>query len=174
MDRRFVIEAVLIAVYGELLVPSQPVEYVIPYSTLMELYEMAGSPEPVMPEKDDDFHVKKKIAELIAFFEEPFNKKKVERALAAPWRKSPPMPVNEHVSFTIQYALENIQYGETFDPIETELLLSAQREQIPLLTDQLEFMDKVIEAEIPVQVYDISDFDFAVEDGIKEEDWMTP
>lgn len=68
MSRRFVIEAVLVAIYGELLAPSQPVEYLIPYNTIMELYEMKDSPEPVMPEADDDAHVKQKIGELIAFF----------------------------------------------------------------------------------------------------------
>ncbi len=68
MSRRFVIEAVLVAIYGELMVPSRPVEYLIPYSSILELYEMKDSKEPVMPEADDDAHVKEKIGELIAFF----------------------------------------------------------------------------------------------------------
>lgn len=99
MSRRFVIEAVLVAIYGELLAPSQPVEYLIPYNTIMELYEMKDSPEPVMPEADDDAHVKQKIGELIAFFDDSFNKKKLERALLAPWRLSPPLPINDNVTF---------------------------------------------------------------------------
>lgn len=174
MSRRFVIEAVLVAIYGELMVPSQPVEYLIPYSSILELYEMKDSKEPVMPEADDDAHVKEKIGELIAFFDDPFNKKKLERALQAPWRSSPPIPVNDHVTFTVVHSIENAQYGETLDPIETEVILTSLREQVPVLTDQIELMEKIIQAEIPVQVYDVYDFEFAVEDGITADDWMKP
>ncbi|MCZ8516001.1 ADP-heptose synthase [Paenibacillus filicis] len=174
MSRRFVIEAVLVAIYGELMLPSQPVEYVIPYSTIMELYEMKDSPEPVMPEPADDAYVKQRIGELIAFFDESFNKKKLERALVAPWRSSPPLPINDNVSFTVVNAMENAQYGEGFDPIETELLLTSIREQAPVVTDQVELMDKVIQAEVPVQMYDVYDFEFAVEQGISADDWITP
>ena len=40
MRRRFVVEAVMIATYGQLLVPSRPVDFVLPYSTILELYDM--------------------------------------------------------------------------------------------------------------------------------------
>ncbi|MBO9604870.1 MAG: ADP-heptose synthase [Paenibacillaceae bacterium] len=170
MTRRFVIEAVMVAVYGELLVPKRPVEYVIPYSTIQELYDMRDSSEPVMPDPEDDAHVKTVIGELIAFFEEPFNKKKVERALTMPWQKSPPLPINDNVSFTVVYAVDNAQYGEYFDPIETELILTCAREKAPLLSDQPDMMDKVIEAEVPVAMFDIEDFDYAVEEGLAEAD----
>ncbi|MBP1155676.1 MULTISPECIES: ADP-heptose synthase [unclassified Paenibacillus] len=174
MSRRFVIEAVLVAIYGELMVPSRPVEYVIPYSSILELYEMKDSEEPVMPEADDDAFVKEKIGELIGFFDDPFNKKKIERALKGPWRSSPPLPVNDKVTFTVVYSVENEQYGEMLDPIETEVILTSLREQVPVLTDQIELMEKIIQAEIPVQVYDVYDFEFAVEDGITADDLMTP
>ncbi|AEI41828.1 hypothetical protein [Paenibacillus mucilaginosus] len=174
MSRRFVIEAVLVAIYGELMVPSQPVQYIIPYSTIMELYEMKDSKEPVMPDPEDDAHVKTKIGELIAFFDDPFNRKKLERSLAAPWRLSPPLPINDNVTFVIVNAMENAQYGEGFDPIETEVVLASIREQAPIITDQVELMEKIIQSEVPVQVYDVYDFDFAVEQGISADDWMTP
>ncbi|KEQ27418.1 hypothetical protein [Paenibacillus tyrfis] len=174
MSRRFVIEAVLVAVYGELMAPSRPVEYLIPYSTILELYEMKDSPEPVMPDADDDAHVKAKIGELIAFFDDSFNKKKLERSLAAPWRPSPPLPINENVTFMVINAVDNAQYGESFDPIETEVVLTSLREKAPILTDQLELMEKIIQAEVPVQVYDVYDFEFAVEDGITADDLMKP
>ncbi|WP_248925807.1 ADP-heptose synthase [Paenibacillus hamazuiensis] len=164
MPRRFVIEAVMVTIYGQLLIPPTDVEYVIPYSTIMELYEMKQHNDPVMPNPGDDAHVKQKIGELIAFFEESFNKKKLERALAAPWRESPPLPINDKVSFIVVNAIDNAEYGEAIDPIETELILTALKEQIPVLTDQLEFTDKVIEAAIPVQVFDIEDFEFALEE----------
>jgi hypothetical protein len=169
MQRRFVIEAVMVAIYGELIVPSQPVEYVVPYSSIMELYELQSSSEPIMNNSDDDAHARAKIAELIRFFEDTLNKKKIERALMAPWRQSPPIPASDKVSFTVVNAVDNAQYGEYFDPVETELLLTAMNENIPILTDQLEFVDKVIEADVPVQVYDIDDFEFAVEGGITQE-----
>ncbi len=164
MSRRFVTEAVMIPVYGQLLVPSQPVEYIIPYSTILELYEFRTSSEPVMPEPDDDAHVKTKIEELVHFFEEPLNKKKIERAIAVPWKKSAPLLVNDQVAFTVMNAIDNAQYGELFDPIETELILASIREQAPILTDQLEFTDKVIDAGLPVKIFDIEDFHYAVEE----------
>lgn len=173
MSKRFVIEAVLTAIYGELMVPSQPVEYLIPYTTIKELYELKDSPEPVMPDPADDAHVRGKIAELIQFFEDPFNSKKIERALSVPWRQSPPMPINDLVTFTVINAFEDAQYGEAFDPIETELILTAIKEKAPILSDQVEFLEKSIEAEIPAQMYDIDDFEFAVEEGISYEEWKS-
>ncbi|MFC5531957.1 ADP-heptose synthase [Cohnella yongneupensis] len=164
MSRRFVIEAVMIAIYGQLLLPKRPVEYRIPYTTVMELYDMKDSPDPVMPEQDDDAHVKLKIGEMIAFFEDPFNKKKLERALIAPWRESPPLPINENVTFVVVNTSENMQFGEVFDPIETEVILLAQRIDSPVLTDQIEFQDKVVQNGISVQLFDIDDFEFAIED----------
>jgi len=172
--RRFVIEAVMLAIHGQLLVPGRQVEYVIPLSSVLELYEMRDSDEPVMLEPDDDAHVKKKIGELIEFFETPLNNKKIERIQTVPWRKSSPILVNDKVSLVVVNAIENAQYGELFDPIETELILTSLREQAPLVTDQLDFMDKAIEAEIPVQIYDVEDFDFALENDISAEDWKTP
>ncbi|RED60248.1 ADP-heptose synthase [Cohnella lupini] len=165
MSRRFVIEAVMIAIYGQLLLPKRPVEYRIPYTSVMELYDMKDSPDPVMPESEDDAYVKLKIGEMISYFEDPFNKKKIERALMAPWRESPPLPINENVSLVIVNAAENMQYGELFDPIETEIILMTIRLQCPVLTDQIEFQDKVVQNSIPVQLFDIDDFEFAVEEG---------
>lgn len=163
MSRRFVIEAVMVAVHGQLMLPNRPVEYVVPYTTIQELYEMRDDVEPLMPDPADDKHVKSKIVELIAYFEESFNKKKIERALTAPWRKSPPLLVNDKVTFTVVYAVDNAQYGEFFDPVETELILTAQRELAPIITDQFEFMDKVFEEGVSVQLFDVEDFEYALE-----------
>ncbi|KIL34725.1 ADP-heptose synthase [Cohnella kolymensis] len=170
MSRRFVIEAVMIAIYGQLLLPKRPVEYRIPYTTIMELYDMKDSPDPLMPEAEDDAYVKIKIGEMISFFEDPFNKKKLERALLAPWRESPPLPINDKVTMVIVNASENMQYGEVLDPIETEVILTSLRLQCPILTDQIEFQEKVVQNGIPVQLYDIDDFEFAVEEGIDTTD----
>lgn len=167
MNRRFVIEAVLVAIYGQLLMPGRPVEYLIPYTTILELYEMKESGEPVMPEPEEDALVKEKIGDMIAFFEDAFNKKKIEKALAAPWKKSSPMLVNEHTTFKVVYSIENAQYGEAFDPVETELLLTASREQAPILTDQFEFIERLIDHEVPVQAYDIEDFEYALEEHLE-------
>ncbi|EES75165.1 hypothetical protein POTG_00396 [Paenibacillus sp. oral taxon 786 str. D14] len=166
MSRRFVIEAVMVAIYGELLVPGAPVEYIVPYNTVMELYEFQNSPEPLMNDPVDDMHVKQKISELIAYLEEPLNRKKLERALTIPWAKSPSILFGDHVTWTVVNAVDNEQYGEFLDPIETEIVLTAHRENVPILTDQLELIRRIIEAEVPVQVYDIGDFEFAMEDSI--------
>jgi hypothetical protein len=156
-------EAVMLAVHGQLLAPESPVEYIIPYTTILELYEMKAGEESIMPSPEDDAHVKNKIGELIAYFEDSFNKKKIEKALQMVWRKSPPLPINEHVSFKIINAVENEEYGDVFDPIETELILAAIKEKAPLLTDQLDFLDKLIDAQVPIEVIDVADFEFAIE-----------
>jgi hypothetical protein len=173
MRRRFVIEAVMVATYGQLLVPSKPVDFVLPYSTIMELYERKEGTDPVMDDPQDDAHVKEKIGELIQFFEDPFNRKKIERSLQMPWRESSPLLLNDMIQFTVVYAVDNAHYGEMFDPIETELLLTSLKLNVPLLSDQFEFQDRLIEAEVPVQMYDIEDYEFAVEEGISAEDWET-
>lgn len=166
MSRRFVIEAVMVAIYGELMVPQAPVEYIVPYTTIMELYEFQNSPEPLMNDADDDLHVKHKIGELIAYLEEPLNRKKLERALHVPWSKSPSILFGDQISWTVVNAVDNERYGELLDPIETEIVLTAQRENAPVLTDQLELIRRIIEAEMPIQVFDIGDFEFAMEDSM--------
>ncbi|MFD0958982.1 ADP-heptose synthase [Paenibacillus chungangensis] len=166
MHRRFVIEAVMVATYGHLLVPVHPVDFIVPYSSISELYEMRDGNDPVMDNPEDDGHVKAQIHQLILFFEDPLNRKKIEKALQAPWRESSPLLLNDRIQFTIVNTMDTAQYGELFDPIETELILTALKLGTPLLTDQFEFQDKLIEAEVPVQVYDIEDFEFAVEEGI--------
>jgi hypothetical protein len=163
MSRTFVMEAVMLAVHGQLLLPGCPVTYVIPYTSIQELYELHVSEEPIMLTPEDDGYVKQSIGELIAFFEESFNKKKIEKALTVPWRKSPPLPINEYVTLIVLFAIDNEEYGESFDPIETELILTAIKENAALLTDQLEMIDRLVEAGIPVEAYDVEDFEFAVE-----------
>jgi hypothetical protein len=166
MSHKFVIEAVLLAIYGQLLSPSRRVEYMIPYSTILELHDIHYSGESVMPDEEEDIHVKQKIAEIIAFLEEPLNKKKIERALLATWRVSAPLLVNESTSLLIVCSEEKGQFGDVFDPIETELILMSQREQVPILTDQIDLLERIFQEEIDTQVYDIEDFDFALEDTI--------
>lgn len=166
MSRKFVIEAVLLTIYGQLLMPSRQVEYIIPYSTILELHDIHYSGENVMPDEEEDIHVKQKISELIAFLEEPLSKKKIERALLSPWRISSPLLVNAKTSLLIVFAEEKGQFGDVFDPIETELILTSQREESPILTDQIELIKRIFQEEIDTQVYDIEDFDFALEDTI--------
>lgn len=163
MSRRFVIEAVMVAIYGELLMPQSAVEYIVPYTTVMELYEFRNSPEPLMSDAADDSHVKQKIEELIAYLEEPLNRKKLDRCLTVPWSKSPSILLGEQVSWTVINGMDNELYGELLDPIETELVLTAQREQAPILTDQLELIRRIIEVEAPVHIFDIGDFEYAME-----------
>lgn len=166
MARRFVTEAVMIAIYGQLMVPNRPVEYVMPYSSLMELYDLMESKEPIMNHSEEDPYIRRNIEGLVRFFEDALNKKKIERALVSPWKKSPSLLVNDMVSITVVYSLENAEYGEKFDPIETDLILLSIREKAPILTDQYEFVDKVIEGAVPVQVFDIEDFEYAVEEDV--------
>ncbi|ANE46926.1 ADP-heptose synthase [Paenibacillus swuensis] len=167
MQTRFVIEAVMLAIYGHLLLPDKPVEYIIPSSTVGELHEIANSEDPVMPDPEDDRHAKESIRELIKFFEQPFYAKRIRNSLVAPWRKSPALPIHENVSLTVIYATESAQYGEKFDPVETELMLTAIHEKAPLLTDQVDMIERMLEAGVPVLIVDIDDFEYALDEGIE-------
>ncbi|MBE0341340.1 ADP-heptose synthase, partial [Paenibacillus sp. 28ISP30-2] len=73
MSRQFVTEAVMVAIYVQLLTTPAPVEYIVPYTSLLELYEFQDSTEPLMDNPADDQHVKRKVSELISYFEEPLN-----------------------------------------------------------------------------------------------------
>ncbi|MDF2722245.1 MAG: ADP-heptose synthase, partial [Paenibacillus sp.] len=86
---------------------------------------------------------------------------------------SPPLLVNDEVTFTVVYAIDNAHYGEMVDPVETELILTALHEKAPIVTDQIEFLDKVIDGEVPVQTYDVEDFEYALELSEEENDWKT-
>lgn len=161
--QRFVTEAVMMAIYGQLMNPVRPVEYNLPYSTVLELYDLVNSQDPIMTQPEEDAIIKENIKRLIGFFEEALNKKKIERALISPWKKSSALLVNDKVSIVIMYTLENAEFGEHFDPVETDLLLLAIREKLPILTDQFEFVDKAIQATAPVHIFDIDDFEYALE-----------
>ncbi|BFH63753.1 MULTISPECIES: ADP-heptose synthase [Paenibacillus] len=165
MSRQFVTEAVMLAIYGELLLTPVPVEYMVPYTSLLELYDFISSDEPLMSNPEDDQHVKEKVRELIDYLEEPLNKKKIQKALNMPWAKSSYILIGETTRVTVVNAMDTAPYGEFFDPVETELLLVSQREQVPLLTDQPELIHRIIDASVPVHVFDIDDFQFAVESG---------
>lgn len=169
MRKQFVIEAVMLAIYGELLNPSRPVEYVIPSSTVYELEEFLVNPEPIMPDPEDDRHVREVISDMIQYFREPFRRKKMEKHLVAPW-STVTFPYDDLVQFTIIKAEDQATWGELFDPIETEVLLTCLKVEAPLLTDQLDWETRLLEHMIPVQFYDIDDFQFALEDGIPLED----
>lgn len=163
MSRRFVIEAVMVAIYGELLTPKTAIEYIVPYSTIMELYELHHSPDPIINNTLQDQLVKERIGQLIAYLDMPFHRKKLEQSLHIPWARSASILFSKDIKWTIINALEQEQYGEYFDPIETEIVLVAEREKVPVLTDQIEFISKIVEGQVPVQVFDIADFQFALE-----------
>ena len=172
--QRFVVEPILFAIFGELLFPQEPVEYIMPYSTINELYELRDS-EQIVTDPAQNELAKQNIEKVIAFFEQPFVSKKINRSLRVPWQKSAPILYAEGVTFTVVYALDNAEYGEAFDPIETELLLLAKREQVPIISDQLDFQMRVMEAKLPIPVLDVEDFGFVIEEvpeaaGLEEAD----
>ncbi|MFP3380506.1 ADP-heptose synthase, partial [Bacillus sp. SIMBA_069] len=61
-----------------------------------------------------------------------------------------------------------------FDPVETQLLLTSIRFEVPLITDQPDYQDRILEYIVPVQFYDVDDFDFALEQGISLNDLREP
>ncbi|WP_046215440.1 hypothetical protein [Paenibacillus wulumuqiensis] len=163
MPQAFVIEAIMIAIYGQLLHPDKPVNYIVPYTSIMELYEFAESQEPLMNDSVEEREVRERIKALIDYLEEPLNKKKIQRCLQMPWALSSSILFTDNVQLSVVNAMDNAYYGESFDPIETELILSALRKEVPMLTDQFEMIHRMIEAKVPVQVYDIEDFSYALE-----------
>jgi len=169
MAKQFVIEAVMLAIYGELMTPAHPVEYLIPITTVYELEELIHLPEPIMLDPDDDKHVRKIMKEMIQFFQDPFTRKKCEKHLIAPM-STVSLPFQHGVTLTLIRADDNAMWGELFDPIETEQMLSAIHFEAPILTDQPDWQDRLLEYLIPVQFYDIEDFEFALEQGISAQD----
>lgn len=169
MPKLFVLEAVMLAIYGELMTPTEPVEYLIPVSTIYELEEFFHSPQPIMPEPEDDKHARKIMEDMLRFFNDPFTRKRTEKGLVAPY-STVTFSFQNNVQLTIVRTEDNALWGETFDPIETELLLTAIHFQAPLITDQPEWQDRILEYVVPVQFYDIDDFEFAVEQGISIDD----
>jgi hypothetical protein len=161
--QRYVLEPVLFAIFGELLFPNEPVEYLMPYSTVMELYELLET-EQIVTDPLQNEVVKQNVRKFIDFFEQPFVKKKMDKILRVPWTKSSPILFSENVTFTVVFSIDNAEYGETFDPIETELVLLARREQVPIISDQLEFGQRIVAAKVPVTILDVADFGFLLED----------
>ncbi|PWK13892.1 ADP-heptose synthase [Tumebacillus permanentifrigoris] len=161
--QRYVLEPVLFAIFGELLFPNEPVEYLMPYSTVMELYELLDT-ESIVTDPLQNEVVKQNVRKFIEFFEQPFVKKKMDKILRVPWTKSAPILFSENVTFTVVFSIDNAEYGETFDPIETELVMLARREQVPIISDQLEFGQRIVAAKVPVTVVDVADFGFLLED----------
>ena len=177
--QRFVLEAILFAIFQEeLLYPTEPVEYLIPYTTLIELYEMHDEDE-IVSDLAENERVKENLAGLIAFFEQPLVKKKINRMLKVPWQKSTPILFSELVTLTVVFSIDNAEFGETFDPCETEAILIAQRENVPIISDQLDFQQRVLDMRLPVMFIDIMDFGFVVEEDflgemMKPEESYTP
>jgi len=173
MPKQFVIEAIMLAIYGELMAPAEPVEYLVPLSTIYELDEFYHSPQPIMPDPDDDKHVRKIMWDMIQFFSDPFHRKRIEKNLIAPW-STVTFPFPNGVTLRVVKVEDNAMWGELFDPVETQLLLTAMRFEKPLLTDQTDWQDRILEYVVPVQFYDIDDFEFALEQGITLEDLREP
>ncbi|WP_255298433.1 ADP-heptose synthase [Brevibacillus dissolubilis] len=161
----------MLAIYGELLMPARPVEYIIPLTTIYELEEFLHSPQEIMRDPDEEKQVREVVGYMIKYFQDPFKRKKMEKSLVAPW-STITFPYSERVSLTVMRTDDNAMWGEIFDPVETELLLAAMKAEAPLLTDQVELEDRMLEFMVPVQFYDIDDFEFAVEQGISPDDWL--
>ncbi|MFD2169456.1 ADP-heptose synthase [Tumebacillus lipolyticus] len=166
--QRFVVEPILFAMFGELLFPNEPIEYIIPYSTVMELYELRDS-EEIIHDPAENERVKANVEKLILFFEQPFVAKKLDKSLRVPWQRSRPILYSENVTFTVVNALDNAEFGEGFDPVETELILLARRDSLPLITDQLQLQQRIVEARIGITVIDVADFGFLVDEPPFEE-----
>lgn len=169
MRRPFVIEAVMLAIYGELMSPPSPVEYIIPALTIYELEEFFYSQEPIMLTAEDDQHVRNIIAGMIQYFNDPFIRKKMEKTLLVPW-SIVTFPYDELVHLTVIKAEDTAYWGELFDPVETEVMLTSMRCKAPLLTDQADWQERMIEHRVQVQFYGVDDFQFAIEEGITLED----
>lgn len=167
-EKAFVLEAVMLAIYGELLHPAQPVEFLIPSSTIYELEDFLHTQSPIVFDPEEEKNVRSVIADMIQYFQDPFKRKKMERSLLAPW-STLSFPYDEKVTFTIVHAEDNETWGEVFDPIETEMLLTAIKFDVPLITDQAEWQEKILDNMVPVQFFDIEDFEFAVEQGMSLE-----
>lgn len=167
MSKTFVTELVVLAMYGELLQPPQPVCFLLPYSSLEELYMLLDEPAiGGTAEPEDQADMLASIQHLLQFLENPFVQKKIGRVLQIPWTVSHPIIYNEQVTFQFVNAQDTEFYGEEFDPIETELIEIAARHNVPLLIEDTSIHQRIIELELTVQVYDVADYVFALEEPL--------
>lgn len=162
--RTFVTEPLVLALFSELLLPSYPVRYLIPYSSLQELYLFRN--ERLSEDEEEQNVMMENITILIDFFENPFVKKKVDSVASIPWAVSKPILYHEQVSFQVVNSTESAEFGDEFDPIETELLLLAAKENVPLLIEDPSIQQRIIDYDVSVQVYDVADFEFALEEDL--------
>jgi hypothetical protein len=165
--RTFVTEPLVLAIFSELLFPSYPVRYLFPYSSLQELYLLTN--ERFSEDDEEQAAIHDHISTLIRFFENPFVKKKIDRITAIPWAVSKPILYNGQISFQVINSSDSGEFGEEFDPIETELLMIAVKERVPLLIEDLSIQQRIIDFEIPIQVFDVADFQFALEETLAGE-----
>lgn len=159
----------MMAIYGELMTPTQPVEYLIPVSTVYELEELIHVPEPLMFHAEDEQHVRQVMGQMVQFFQDSFIRKKLTKHLIAPM-STVSFPFQHGVTLTLVRVDDNARWGEIFDPIETEQIMAAMHFQVPLLTDQPDWQDRLLEFQVPIQFYDIDDFAFALEQGVSADD----
>lgn len=162
--RTFVTEPLVLALFSELLLPSYPVRYLIPYSSLQELYLFGN--ERLSEDEEEQNVIMENITILIDFFENPFVKKKIDSIASIPWAVSKPILYHEQVSFQVVNSTESAEFGDEFDPIETELLLLAAKENVPLLIEDPSIQQRIIDYDVSVQVYDVADFEFALEEDL--------
>lgn len=162
--RTFVTEPVVLAIFGELLSPPEPVRFLFPLSAVRELQILVG--EKLSSDKEEQAAIQANIERLLAFWENPFVRKRIEPVTVAPWRMSHPILYNDKVTFQVVNAVDTAAYGEEFDPIETELILLAIKEDVPLLIEDPSVHERIIQLGIPVQVFDVADFEFALEEEL--------
>ncbi|MFC4769022.1 ADP-heptose synthase [Effusibacillus consociatus] len=162
--RTFVTEPVVLAMFGELLQPSSPVRYLFPLSSIKELHLLLN--ETLSSDDEEQTVIRSNIENLIAFFENPFVNKKIDQCSFAPWAISKPIIYHELVTFQVVNAVDTAAYGEEFDPIETELILLAMKENVPLLIEDPSIQERIVESDLPMQVFDVADFEFALEEDL--------
>ncbi|GAX89511.1 ADP-heptose synthase [Effusibacillus lacus] len=162
--RSFAVEPVVLAIYGELLQPSVPVRFLMPLSAVEELGLFLE--ENFSSDEEEQAAIHSNIKRLVSFFDNPFVRKKTTLAGHPPWSVSKPVVYNEFVTVQVVNTVDTAAFGEEFDPIETELILLAMKENVPILTEDPFLQDRIVNSGLDVQVYDVEDFEFALEEGL--------
>lgn len=158
MPRRLVIEAAVFVTYGKFLLPDLAIDYYIPYSTILELFDIERTTKPIMEDPAEDVIVKRKVTQFLQYLNHPHNRRTIDTALQTAWAVSEPIIYFDTIRLVIVNAIDQSQFTNKFDSIETELIMTALKFDAPLLCDQFQLQQNIEAANLGVHVLDIDEF----------------
>lgn len=159
MAFRYVIEAVMLACYESVLTAAEgEITFYIPVRSIQSLVDLQHSTKRIMQDADVDDQTKRKISNLLHYFDTPSIRHSIQQAMQLPWGESTPIPYFDNVNLVVVHAVQLRKKDKVFSPYETELIRTSLKLGAPLICDQFNFQRRMTKDKLEVEWYDISDF----------------